>query len=100
MIKKHKPLPMESNSTYVKTLEATIGPTISNNQAILETTAGFKYRNAMGELIFGMITCRADIAFSVIKLTQYNSKPATCHYDAVNQVFRYLHATILDGITF
>ena len=91
---------MESNSSYVKTLEATIGPTTSDDQAILEITAGFKYRNVTGELIFAMITCRADTAFSVIKLTQYNSKPATYHYDAVKQVFRYLHATISDGITF
>ena len=47
-----------------------------------------------------MITCRADIAFPVIKLTQYNSKPATCHYEAVQQVFRYLQATISDGLNF
>ena len=100
MIKRYKPLPMESNSSYAKTLEATIGPTTSNDQAILETTAGFKYQNATGELIFAMITCHADIAFSVIKLTQYNSKPAICHFDAVKQVFRYLHATISDRITF
>ena len=99
-IKKHKPLPMESNSTYVKTLESTIGPTTIDEQSVLANNAGFKYRNATGELIFAMITCRADIAFSVIKLTQYNSKPAICHYDAVQQVFRYLNSTISDGINF
>ena len=78
---------MESNSSYVQTLEATIGPTTSDDQAILETTTGFKYRNATGELIFAMITCHADIAFSVIKLTQYNIKATPCHYDALKLVF-------------
>ena len=99
-IKQHKPLPMDSNSSYVKTLESTTGPLTPEDNKILETNAGFKYRNTTGELIFAMVTCRADIAFSVIKLTQYNSKPATCHYDAVKQVFRYLQATISDGLQF
>ncbi len=32
-------------------------------------THGFKYRNATGEIIFAMVTCWADISFSVLKLT-------------------------------
>ena len=37
--------------------------------------------------------CRPDISNAVIKLTQYNTNPARCHYEAAMQVFRYLAAT-------
>ena len=47
-----------------------------------------------------MVTCRADIAFPVIKLTQYNSSPAKTHYKAVMKVFRFLNATQTNGLTF
>ena len=98
-IAKQKPLPMDSTNQYMKILESTPRPKDTEQQKQWETVAGFKYRNATGELIFAMITCRADIAFPIIKLTQFNSQPSLCHYDAVKQVFRYLNATIEDGLT-
>ena len=99
-VAKYKPLPMESENKFILALETEIGPKDSDGQQQLEQSAGFKYRNATGELIFAMITCRADIAFPVIKLTQYNSQPATTHYEAVKKIFKYLNATIDDGLTF
>ena len=99
-IAQQKPLPMDSTSQYMKVLESAPKSTDKEQQTKWETVAGFKYRNATGELIFAMVTCRADIAFPIIKLTQFNSYPSLCHYDAVKQVFRYLNATIEEGITF
>ena len=99
-IAQHKPLPLNSDKKYILSLETDVGSTDPQMQQKIENTAGFKYRNATGELIFAMITCRADIAFPVIKLTQYNSNPGLSHFEAVQQVFRYLSATINDGITF
>ena len=97
---KHKPLPMESDNKYILSLESEVGPKENDAQKELEQSQGFKYRNATGELIFAMITCRADIAFPVIKLTQYNSQPACVHFTAVKKVFTYLNATIDDGLIF
>ena len=97
---KHKPLPMDSDSKYMKSLENDIGLSDNDAHAALENSIGFKYMNATGKLIFAMVTCRADIAFHVIKLTQYNSSPANAHYEAVMKVFRFLNATQTNGLTF
>ena len=52
----------------------------------------FNYQQAIGELIFAMTVCWADISPAVIKLSQYISNPARCHYQAVKHVFAYLNA--------
>ena len=59
---------------------------------------GFHYRQAIGELIFAMVTCRPDISFPLIKLSQYSQNPAKEHYSAVRDIFRYLHSTPDRGI--
>ena len=60
----------------------------------------FNYRQAIGELIFAMVTCRPDISFPLIKLSQYSANPARVHYEAVIEFFKYLHATKDEGITY
>jgi hypothetical protein len=55
---------------------------------------------AMGELIFAMVIVRADLSFSITKLSQYNASPAKCHYQAVKQGFAYLLATRTEGLTY
>ena len=43
-------------------------------------------------------TCRPDILYCIIKLSQYNTKPVRIHYLAVKRIFRYLRDTISDGL--
>ena len=61
---------------------------------------GFNYCQAIGELIFLTVTCRPDISYPLIKLSQYSSNPASEHYEAVKQIFRYVKVTKSDGIYF
>ena len=96
----HKPLPMSSQNTDIKELETTTGPNEPADQIALQTTNGFKYRMTTGELIFALVTCRADIAFPVMKLTQYNNDPAQCHFDAIKQIYKYLNSTKSEGLYF
>ena len=56
------------------------------------------YRAATGELLFAMVACRPDISNAVIKLTQFNTNPAKCHYEAVMRIFQYLAATKDKGL--
>ena len=58
----------------------------------------FNYRQAIGELIFALVTCRPDISFPLIKLSQYSQNPAEVHYKAVIKIFHYLKATVNRGI--
>ena len=45
-----------------------------------------------------MVTCRPDISFPVIKLSQYTTAPAKIHYDAVIHLYKYLTHTKDEGI--
>ena len=95
----HKPLPFTTNRDDIRALETTIGPTDTKEVADLEKDMGFSYRAAIGELIFAMVTCRPDITFPVVKLSQYSTHPAPCNFTAVKNIFRYLFATKNEGIT-
>ena len=96
----NKPLPMHSDNGHITQLETTAGPSEVAEQNRLQSTVGLKYRNSTGELIFAMVTKRADIAFPVMKLSQYNNRPAECHFNAIKDIYRYLKATISEGIMY
>ena len=90
--------PMNHEKKYLSELESATGPTDDIAQVALQKNMGFAYRQAIGELLFAAITCRPDILYCIIKLSQYNTKPAHIHYIAVKRVFRYLRDTIEDGL--
>ena len=89
---------MRSDSKHIQELETTEGPTDVIEQKELATAMHFSYRQAIGELLFAAITCRPDIMYAVIKLSQYSNAPAKVHFIAVKNVFRYLRATVDDGL--
>lgn len=93
------PTPMISEPAYQRKLETTEQP---NDKDIknLETKYGFGYRQAIGELIYALVTCRPDISFPVIKLSQYSTRPTAIHFEAVKNIYRYLNATKDEGIYF
>ena len=95
-----KPTPMRSNTKYLEELENDVGPSSEQDRKELETNMGFKYRGALGEALYAMITCRPDISVPIMKLSQYANNPAEIHYVALKNVFRYLRSTIDKGITF
>ena len=96
----NKPTPMTSDADLIRKLDTSVGPSNDADKLALQEEMGFKYRNATGELLFAMVTCRPDISNAVIKLTQFNANPARCHYEAVIRVYQYLNATKSCGLTF
>lgn len=91
------PLPMRSDAEYLRSLEQATAAT-EDERHLLEREYGFKYRQGIGEIIYAMVTCRPDISFAVIKLSQYSTKPARLHFEAVKHLYRYLKATKTEGI--
>ena len=63
-------IPMHSESMYTRKLETTDLPTVEEING-LEHEYGFGYQQAIGKLIYALVTCRPDISFPVIKLSQY-----------------------------
>ena len=91
------PTPMSSDSTYQRQLE-NAKPLSDVERGKLEKDLGFTYRQAIGEILYALVTCRPDISFATIKLSQFSTRPAAMHFDAVKDVFRYLQATMDEGI--
>jgi len=58
------------------------------------------YQKAIGELLYGALQTRPDIAQSVRALSQYMSNPGAHHMRALRTVYRYLRGTVERGITF
>jgi hypothetical protein len=87
-------------SNRYKGFNATTG---SNDPKVilkLESSHQIKYRGGVGKLIWAMTTCRPDLAFASIKLSQSNSTPAEIHFHRLKHAIRYLYATRHDGIYF
>ena len=91
------PLPMDPSNKYQHQLE-NAQPLTPEEKHDIEKELGFTYRQAVGEIIYAMITCRPDVSFAIIKLSQYATKPASIHYTALQHLYRYLVATKEEGI--
>jgi deoxyuridine 5'-triphosphate nucleotidohydrolase len=91
------PTPMIEDSQYQTQLETAI-PFNDKERTTYEQNIGFTYRQAIGEIIYAVVTCRPDIAFACLKLSQYSAKPAEIHYEAVKRLLRYLMQTKDEGI--
>lgn len=91
------PLPMDPTPQHQKLLE--MSPSMSSDEIVLaEKEFSFTYCQAVGEIIFTMVTCSPDISYPIIKLSQYCTKPACIHFEALKRLHQYLKATKDHGI--
>jgi hypothetical protein len=93
----HNPIPMRNDTAYQAQLEAATLPSTPEERLKLHND-NFNYRQAIGEAIYAMTVARPDIAYAVIKLSQYSNNPAKIHYQAVRHLFKYLALTKARGI--
>jgi hypothetical protein len=96
-ITQHNPVPMRNDTTYHAQMEGALLPATPEAAQQLQEEH-FNYRQAIGEAIYAMTIARPDIAFAVIKLSQYSANPAKIHYQAVRQLFKYLALTTARGV--
>jgi hypothetical protein len=94
------PVPLGTSESFLKRLYSAKGDPSTAAQLALEKSMGFKYRKGVGQLIWPMSTCRPDVSQPVIKVAQGSACPAEAHYLGVRSIFRYLAATMDDGIYF
>jgi hypothetical protein len=96
----NRPTPLPTDATWIKKFNATVGPPDPHDQKLLATKMQLKYKAGVGKLIWAMTTCRPDIAFTSVKLSQSNSAPAEHHYHGLKHAIRYIYITWNDGIFF
>lgn len=60
------------------------------------------YQSVVGSILYAMIGTRPDVAYAVIRLSQYNSNPGPEHVTAVRHLMKYMvgtqdYALVFDG---
>ena len=92
------PIPMKSEAKFSRQMENAVAPVHEKEKRKLEKEMNINFRQVIGELLYAMVTCRPDISFPVIKLSQYSQNPAQEHYEAAKCLLQYLNSTKEDGI--
>jgi len=58
------------------------------------------YRQAIGSLMYASLGTRPDITFAVTRLSKFLQNPGPAHWEAVQNVFRYLKGTHAHWLVF
>jgi hypothetical protein len=96
-ITQHNPIPMRNDTAYQAQLETAELPSTPEERLQLHNEF-FNYRQVIGKAIYAMTVARPDIAYAVIKLSQYSHNPAKLHYQAARHLFKYLALTKSRGV--
>jgi len=95
-----RPTPLPTDSAWWKEFNKATGDPDVMVQASLAKEMQLSYRAGVGELIWAMTTCRPDLAFASVKLSQSNSCPHKIHYHGLKSCLKYLFSTKEDGLYF
>jgi hypothetical protein len=89
-------LPMCPDNDFVKTLDSTIPLDLDVCSA--SDKQHFRYRGAIGELIWLVITTHPELVFPVVELSEFSVAPAMILYDVILAI--YLSVTKYHGVTY
>jgi hypothetical protein len=64
-----------------------------------ELLSQIPYREAVGCLMYLMVTTRPDIGYAVQSVSQHTSTPRVVHWEAVKRILKYLRGTVNLGLT-
>jgi hypothetical protein len=92
--------PLPSNPIFQKKFNSSTGDPDKNVQLKLAKAMQIGYRSGVGELIWAMMTCHPDLAYSSVKLSQSNSCPHEIHYHGLKHAHKVLYHSKDDGLYF
>ena len=58
------------------------------------------YANAIGTIMYSMISTRPDLSYSISLLSRYMSNPGKAHWDALKYLLRYINSTLHTGLCY
>jgi hypothetical protein len=82
--------PLPSDPTWLKKFNVAVGDPDTKIQAQLAKTMQLNYRSGVGELIWAMTTCRPDLSYASVKLSQSNSCPHELHFHGLKHALKFL----------
>jgi hypothetical protein len=92
--------PLPSDDKWLKLFNIATGDPDPKRQAALAKVQQLSYRSGVGELIWAMTTCRPDLAYTAVKLSQSNTAPDTIHFNGLKHALKFLYNSRDDGIYF
>lgn len=96
---RHDSVPL--SPSLISALGSTKGPAEGTNEyRDLAATAGFSYRQILGELIYAYVVGRLDIGYAVTFLARSSGAPTAAHYAALKSVVKYLRRTKSWGLIY
>jgi hypothetical protein len=95
-----RPAPFPCDPSWFKKFNAATGDPDPKKQAKLAKNMQLLYSSGVGERIWAMTTCRPDLAFVSVKLSQSNSYPHEHHFHGLRHALKYMHTTRDDGLYF
>ena len=72
----HAKSPIPNDFKNLKSMCTSKGPNNASDAAKIQQKMGFHYRQIIGELMFAEVTCRTDVLFFAILLSQHNKCPS------------------------
>lgn len=73
---------------------------LTANTSPLSPSESFPYREAVGSLMYCMISTRPDISYAVGQVAQFSNNPGKPYWEAVKRILAYLKGTADYGICF
>ncbi|KAL5560868.1 hypothetical protein UlMin_030615 [Ulmus minor] len=58
------------------------------------------YSNAVGSLMYSMVSSRPDLSFAISVLSRFMSNPGKSHWEAMKWLFRYIKETTDIGLIY
>jgi hypothetical protein len=95
-----RPMPFPTDLAWWSNFNRASGDTNLRVQASLAKEMQLNYCAGVSELIWVMTTCRPDLAFASVKLSQSNSCLHKIHYHGLKHALKYLYSFRDDGIYF
>ncbi|CAH9095979.1 unnamed protein product [Cuscuta epithymum] len=86
-------VPLASHFALSKDQSPKTGPEIDRMKSV-------PYSNAIGSVMYLMVSTRPDIAYAVSCLSRYMANPGMPHWNALKWLLRYLKGTISHGLVF
>ena len=74
---KNRPILLLSCPVWLTKFNCAVGSSKQKDQLALAKSMQIKYRAGVGEIIWAVTTCRPDISFASVKISQSNSSPQT-----------------------
>ncbi len=80
---------LPADATWLKKVNTAIGNPDKKVQSNLAKTMQLSYQSGVGKLIWAMMTCRPDLSYTSIKLSQSNTSPHKLHYQGLKHALKF-----------